>query len=109
MIITDPTPESPLKPNAGQGSQPTYAPYPEHPPTQYYHVEHRQSPGRRFFEAFCVAVMVYALAGMFMSSIVWTSHGGHVSRRVINHYTNSCMVRSDCLAGWLAYAIRWAS
>jgi len=90
MIITEPTAQSPLKSQMNEGqeetrtlqSPPAYAPYPEYRPTQSYHVEYRQSPIRRFFEAFCVAVVIYVLAGMFTSSIVWTAHHGRHRGRI---------------------------
>jgi len=90
MIITEPTAQSPLKSQMNEGqeetrtlqSPPAYAPYPEYRPTQSYRVEYRQSPVQRFFEAFCVAVVIYVLAGMFTSSIVWTAHHGRHRGRI---------------------------
>lgn len=93
MIITKPTPPSPLKPqlngqgppstNSGQPqSPPPYAPYLENRPLQPDHVEYRQSPGRRFFEAFCVAVVIYLLAAMFTSSVARAIHPRHHPGRV---------------------------
>ena len=121
MIIAEPTSQSPLKPQQQlneQGSRPNnppqspppYVPSPEYLPTvQSHHVEHRQSPSRRFFEAFCVAVAIYVLAGMFMSSVTWNMHRGrhrrpsHV-RKLINHgiyfeWYNSSIAGSSYLAG----------
>lgn len=99
MIITDsePTAQSPLKARDGQelgdeppSSPPAYAPYQTHPgvPTEPVHIQYRQSPARRFLEAFAVAVMIYALCAAFTSTIVWNvqNHHGRVSGVHMKYY-----------------------
>jgi hypothetical protein len=101
MIITDsePTAQSPLKARDGQelgdeppSSPPAYAPYQTHPgvPTELVNDQYRQSPARRFFEAFAVAVMIYVLCATFTSTIVWNvqHHHGQVSGAPIMYYSS---------------------
>jgi len=101
MIIIEQTAQSPLKPRDRQvldvptSGPPAYVEYVEYQPRPEYpiepvHIEYRQSPARRFFEAFVVAVLIYFLCAMFTSSIVWNLDVGHhhrqVGRVVINYY-----------------------
>lgn len=94
MIVTEPAPESPLKSSFGQQgpqelpqSPPSYSQNPSMSYSGAYHVErplYRQSPARRFFEAFCIAGAIYLLMAMLTSSVVYISvdpgrHHGRVS------------------------------
>jgi len=122
MIIIEQTAQSPLKPRDRQvldvptPGPPAYVEYVEYQPRPEYpiepvHIEYRQSPARRFFEAFVVAVLIYFLCAMFTSSIVWNLDVGHHHRQRhqinwLNDNVNPSDPAERCVGGgdWSPYA-----